>query len=174
MRRFRFRFPSLIAVSMFFGWTSAPAATFSLATFHADITIPMGHPCMGGGISPAKEVIDPLLAKGLVLTGGEKPVVLVSLDWCEVRGTSYEKWRKGLAEAAGTDPSHVLVTSTHVHDAPVMDEDAEKILRDMEATGAWKDIPPPDPKAPIQVASVCWPKFNDACVAKVAAAVRRR
>src|SRR3569623_62428 len=110
------------------------AANFTLATYQADITIPMGHPCMGGGISPAKEVVDPLLAKGFVLSGADKPVVVVSLDWCEVRGTSYEKWKAGLAAAAGTDASHVLVTSTHVHDAPVMDEDAEKILRDMEAT----------------------------------------
>lgn len=172
MRRFRFLFRALIALSVVFGWTSAAHADFSLATFQADVTIPLGHPCMGGGISPAKEVIDPLLAKGFVLTGGDRPIVLVSLDWCEVRGTSYEKWKAGLAEAAGTDPSHVLVTSTHVHDAPVMDEDAEKILRDVEATGAWKDIPPPDPKTPIQVASVCWPKFNDECVAKVAAAVK--
>ena len=37
-----------------------------------------------------------------------------------------------LAGAAGTDAQHVLVTATHVHDAPVMDEDAEKLLREME------------------------------------------
>lgn len=150
----------------------SPAADFSLATFQADITIPMGHPCMGGGISPAKEVADPLFAKGFVLTGADKPFVLVSLDWCEVRGTSYEKWKRVLAEAAGTEPSRVLVTSTHVHDAPVMDEDAEKILREMEATGAWKNILAPDPKAAVQVASVCWPQFNEQSITRVAAALK--
>ena len=97
---------------------------------------------------------------------------MIACDWCEIRGTSFDKWKQALAEAAGTDPQHVLVTSTHVHDAPVMDEDAEKLLRDMEATGAWKDIPPPEAKAPVQVASVCQPEFNDACARKVAAAVR--
>ena len=51
-----------------------------------------------------------------------------------------------------------------------MDEDAEKLLRDIEATGAWKDIPPPDPKAAVQTASVCQPAFNEACIAKVSAA----
>src|SRR3954467_10768975 len=94
-----------------------------LATFSVDVTLPMGHPCMGGGIAPAREVADPLFAKGFVLSGAEKPFVVISFDWCEIRGTSYEKWKRALADAAGTDPQHVLVTSTHVHDAPVMDED---------------------------------------------------
>ncbi len=145
----------------------------AIATFSVDVTIPIGHPCMGGGIAPAREVEDALYAKGFVLTGGEKPLVVISFDWCEIRGTSFEKWKKALAEAAGTDPQRVLVTSTHVHDAPVMDEDAEKLLRDMEATGAWKNIPPPDAKAPVQVASVCWPKFNEECIVRVAAAVKK-
>jgi hypothetical protein len=127
---------------------------------------------MGGGIAPAREVADPLFAKGFVLMGAEKPFVLIAFDWCEIRGTSFDKWKKALAEAAGTDPERVLVTSTHAHDAPVMDEDAEKLLRDMEATGAWKNIPPPDPKAPVQVASVCQPAFNEECIRKVVAAVR--
>ena len=151
---------------------SSRASEFKIATFSVDVTIPIGHPCMGGGISPAKSVADPLFAKGFVLTGAEKPFVLVAFDWCEIRGTSFEKWKRALADAAGTEPQRVLVTSTHVHDAPVMDEDAEKLLRDMEAAGAWKDIPPPDPKAAIQIASVCQPAFNDACIAKVAASVR--
>jgi hypothetical protein len=151
---------------------SARAAEFHIATFSVDVTIPIGHPCMGGGISPAKSVADPLFAKGFVLTGAEKPFVVIAFDWCEIRGTSFEKWKQALAQAAGTEPQRVLVTSTHVHDAPVMDEDAEKLLRDMEATGAWKNIPPPDPKAPIQIASVCQPAFNEVCIPRVVAAVR--
>ena len=166
-------FPRLPALLIFLAATlSARAAEFRIATFSADVTIPIGHPCMGGGISPAKSVADPLFAKGFVLTGAEKPFVVIAFDWCEIRGTSFDKWKRALAEAAGTEPQRVLVNSTHVHDAPVMDEDAEKLLRDMEATGAWKNIPPPDPKAPIQIASVCQPEFNDACIPRVAAAVR--
>jgi len=154
--------------------TAVPSycAEFRLSTFSADVTIPIGHPCMGGGIRPARIVQDPLLAKGFVLLGGEKPLVMIAFDWCEIRGTSFDKWKRALAEAAGTEPSRVLVISTHVHDAPVMDEDAEKLLRDIEATGAWKDIPPPDPKAAVQTASVCQPGFNEACIAKVTAALR--
>lgn len=145
---------------------------FRLATFSVDVTIPKGHPCMGGGIAPAKEVADPLYAKGFVLLDGDKPVVLVSFDWCEIRGTSFEKWQRALAASAGTDPERVLIHSTHVHDAPVMDEDAEKLLRDMEATGAWKGIPPPASEAAIQTASVCWPAFNEECIQRVALALK--
>jgi hypothetical protein len=146
-------------------------AGFRLATFSVDVTIPKGHPCMGGGIAPAKEVGDPLYAKGFVLTGGDRPMVLVSFDWCEIRGTSFEKWQQALAVAAGTEPERVMIHSTHVHDAPVMDEEAEKLLREMEATGAWKKIPPPAPEAAIQVASVCWPTFNEECIVRVAKAL---
>lgn len=151
---------------------TARAAEFQLATFSADVTIPIGHPCMGGGITPAREVADPLLARGFVLTGADKPLAVVAFDWCEIRGTSYDKWKEALAQAAGTEARRVLVTSTHVHDAPVMDEDAEKLLREMEASGAWKEIPPPDPNAAIQVASVCQPAFNEECIPRVTAAVR--
>ena len=150
----------------------SPAPEFRIGTFSVDVTIPPGHPCMGGGISPVREVEDALFAKGFVLTGAEKPFIVISFDWCEIRGTSFEKWKRALADAAGTEPQRVLVTSTHVHDAPVMDEDAEKLLRGMEATGAWKDIPPPDADAPIQVASVCWPWFNDECIARVTSGVQ--
>src|SRR5687767_3802997 len=54
-----------------------------VATFEATITIPVGHACMGGGISDAREIIDPLFAKGFVLLGVDKPVVVVALDWCQ-------------------------------------------------------------------------------------------
>ena len=151
--------------------TFGHCAEFRLATFSVDVTMPIGHPCMGGGIAPAREVADPLYAKGFVLLGMDQPLVLVAFDWCEIRGTSFDKWKQALGEAVGTDPQRVLVTSTHAHDAPVMDEDAEKLLRDTEATGAWKSIPPPDPKAPVQVASVCQPAFNEECIRKVSRAV---
>jgi hypothetical protein len=32
---------------------------------------------MGGGIAPARAVADPLVTRGFVLIGGEKPFVLV-------------------------------------------------------------------------------------------------
>ncbi|MBI5772616.1 MAG: hypothetical protein HZA89_02600 [Verrucomicrobia bacterium] len=102
--------------------------TFRLATFSADVTVPLGHALMGGGIAPAKTIGDPLTARGFVLLGGELPVVLVSVEWCEIRNDAHDRWRAALAEAAGTKPERVFVTSTHVHDAPVADLEAQRIL----------------------------------------------
>lgn len=106
----------------------AASADFQLATFQSDITVPVGHALMGGGISPAKEIADPLYAQGIVLLGGDKPVVLVSLDWCEVRNDAYDRWRSVLAEAAGTSRERVLLASIHQHEAPVVDYAAQRLL----------------------------------------------
>src|ERR1700687_3096864 len=56
---------------------------WQLALFSAEVTCPVGHPLMGGGIAPAQKIDDPLFAYGLVLQGGKQPVVLVAVDWCE-------------------------------------------------------------------------------------------
>ncbi len=100
-----------------------------LARFSAEVTVPIGHALMGGGIAPAKNVVDPLFAQGIVLLGGALPIVLVTVDWCEIRNDAYFRWREVLAKAAGTTTDRVLVTSIHQHDAPVTDLAAEKLLR---------------------------------------------
>ncbi len=145
---------------------------FELATFTVNVTIPIGHPCMGGGITPARTVVEPLFAKGFVLTGAAKPLVVVCFDWCEIRGSAFDDWRSALAAECGTEPRRVLITSTHVHDAPVMDPEAEHLLRAAEQSGAWKDLPAPDAAARIQLASVCWPDFNRLCIQRTRAAVK--
>ena len=61
----------------------------TLATFITEVTPPLGHPCMGGGIVPAREIVDPLFAHGFILQGIGKPVAFVALDWCEVRNGAY-------------------------------------------------------------------------------------
>lgn len=127
-----------------------------LATFAADVTIPLGHPCMGGGIEPARSVADPLEARGLVLIpDAGRPIVIVAVDWCEIRNDAYERWRTALADAAGTEPRRVLVTSVHQHDAPVADLTAERLLREQKATGR-----------------ICVPDFHEEAVLRVARALR--
>jgi hypothetical protein len=107
---------------------AAEPREFRLATFTADVTPRLGHPLLGGHLAPATSVDDPLFAKGLVLLGPERPIVLLAVDWCEIRNDAYQRWREALAEAAGTTPSHVLVTSVHQHDAPLADLTAQRIL----------------------------------------------
>jgi hypothetical protein len=133
---------------------SAQPAGFRLAAFSADVTVPIGHGMMGGSWL-SKSVADPLFAKGVVLIGGEKPVVLVSVDWCEIRNAAFDRWRDVLAEAAGTDRQHVLVSSTHVHDAPVVDLEAERILKEHKCAG-----------------TVCDVEFHEVAVQRVAKALR--
>src|SRR6267378_1443492 len=71
----------------------------TLSTFIVEVTIPLGHPCMGGGIAPAKEILDPLFAHGFILQGAGKPVAFVALDWCEIRNGAYELFRSKIAAA---------------------------------------------------------------------------
>ena len=143
---------------------SSAGHAFEIATFAVDVTPPVGHACMGGGISPVRSVKEALQARGFVLLGADKPLIVVSFDWCEIRGVAYDDWRAALAEVAGSVRERVIISSTHVHDAPVMDPEAEYLLRDAERSGAWKDLAPVDARDKIQIASVCWPDFNRLCI----------
>ncbi|QEH35802.1 Alpha/beta hydrolase family protein [Aquisphaera giovannonii] len=130
-------------------------AGFRIATFSADVTPPMGHPLMGGGIEPAREVVDRLSARGFVLSGDGKPVVLAAIDWCEIRNDAFDRWREALAEAAGTEPRRVLVAALHQHDAPISDLAAQRLLDAAHAP-----------------AGICEPEFHGRAVREVARAVR--
>ncbi|MFO0957766.1 MAG: hypothetical protein U0800_09955 [Isosphaeraceae bacterium] len=120
------------------------------------MTIPIGHPCMGGGIAPASRVVDPLMARGFVLLGPDRPIVLVSVDWCEIRNGAYDHWRAELAQAAGTEPARVLVCSVHQHDAPVVDLEAERLLRSHGAEGR-----------------ICDPQFHARAVSRVVESLKQ-
>ncbi len=136
-------------------WAAPAEVSLRLATFVAEVTPPLGHPCMGGGIAPVKEIIDPLFVHGFALLGSGKPVVLAAVDWCEIRNDAYERWRNALAEAAETTPERVLVTCLHQHDAPVADLEAQRILQQHKAAG-----------------SICDIDFHEKAVRRVARAVR--
>jgi hypothetical protein len=127
----------------------------TVATFSEDVSPPIGHPCMAGGIAPVKEIVDPLYASGFVLQGAGDPIALVALDWCEVRNDAYDLWRGALAEAVGTRRERVLVTSVHQHDAPVVDLTAQRLLDEAKAMGA-----------------ICDLEFHERAVRKVAKAAR--
>jgi hypothetical protein len=136
--------------------TSAAVSQFRVARFEADITIPIGHACMGGGVADANEIIDPLFAKGFVLLGAEDPVVVVSLDWCQSNNDSYDRWREALAEAAGTKSERVILSTVHQHDAPICDLTAQRLLDDHGLQG-WH----------------CDPVFHEHAVQRTAASLRR-
>lgn len=103
--------------------------SFKLATFSVDVTPPLGHPLLANiDAPPVQTVDDPLFAKGFVLSGPDKPVVVVAVDWLEIRNDAYDRWRDAIAEAVGSEPRRVLVHSVHQHDAPLADLEAQRIL----------------------------------------------
>ena len=67
--------------SVMLGHTLA-GESWSISTFSSDITIPLGHRCMGVLKTKANRVDDPLQAHGLLIKGPEPAIVLVALDWC--------------------------------------------------------------------------------------------
>lgn len=113
---------------------------FAVATFETDVTIPIGHPCMGGGVAPAKEIVDPLLAHGFVFLGAGKPVVFVALDWCEIRNGAYDHFREKVAKAVGAEPVRVMLCALHQHDAPIFDLEGQQLLEKVKAKGAICDL----------------------------------
>ena len=123
-----------------------------LATIMADITPPVGSPIYTGS---ARSIVDPLEARGVVFSGGDKPIVIVALDWCEVRNNSYDLWRSHLAAAAGTTRERVLLSCVHQHDAPYTDVEAQQLLDEARSPHR-----------------LCDPAFERACIAKVAKAIR--
>ena len=137
---------ALIIVGLFVAVGTVPEAAaqppppYSLATFTVDVTIPLGHRCMGVLPTKALAVDDPLELHGFVLLGGDSPVVLAALDWCEVRNGAYDQWRDALASAAGTTRERVLLSSLHQHDAPVTDNEAEAYLASVGMEGELFDV----------------------------------
>ncbi len=140
---------------------AAPGPGWAVATFEADITVPIGHACMGGGVADAKEIVDPLFAKGFVLRRDSAdpafpPVVVLALDWCQCNNDSYDRWRDVLAEAAGTTRQRVLLATVHQHDAPICDLAAQRLL-DQYGLKGWN----------------CDPEFHERAVQRVAEALRQ-
>lgn len=101
---------------------------YKLSTFSADVTIPLGHRCMGLLRTKSQRIVDPLRVYGFVLHSSDKPIVLAAFDWCEIRNGAYDAFRDAIAEAAGTERQRVMVTALHQHDAPVVDREAQQLL----------------------------------------------
>lgn len=134
---------------------AGPAPEFKLATFSADVTPQIGHALCGGMVAPASKIADPLSARGVVLLGPDQPLLIVALDWTELRNDAYARWRSELAKAAGTTPSRVILSCVHQHDAPYADLGAQRLLDAQGMKGFHVD-----------------PDFHERTVQAVAAAVR--
>jgi hypothetical protein len=120
----------MIRLSFFWGVAIAAAANLRLAVFQADVTPPLGTPLCFALVQPGSQVVDPLTARGVVLLGGRKPVVLAAVDWLGISNEAHDRWREELAAAAGTSKEFVTVHVLHQHDAPGHDDTASRITRE--------------------------------------------
>jgi hypothetical protein len=120
-------------VLLMFAICFQPALAFAqvplkIALFEADVTPPIGTPLCDGLVIPAKEIVDPLSARGVILFTEEKPIVLVAIDWVGIGNSGHAAFRDAIAKAAGTTRDRVCVHCLHQHDAPGCDFEADELL----------------------------------------------
>jgi hypothetical protein len=96
-----------------------------IAVFQVDATPPIGSPV---AYAPTRKVEDPLSARGIVLLGVDRPIVLCAVDWLGIGNDGHQIFREKLAQAAETTVDRVTVHALHQHDAPRCDFRAEEIL----------------------------------------------
>ncbi len=113
------------------GVESFPArepSRLSLALFDIDATPPVGSMMAYDPVTNKWDL--GLRARGVVLLGAGRPIVLCAIDWIGIANEAHDAFQQGLASAAGTTPERVAVHTLHQHDAPDCDFSAERILKD--------------------------------------------
>lgn len=106
-----------------------------IAIFEADVTPPLGTPLCDALVVPAKEIVDPLSARGIILFTNEKPIVMCAVDWVGIGNNGHTAFREALAKAAGTTKDRVTVHCLHQHDAPGCDFEADELLAEYKLGG---------------------------------------
>jgi hypothetical protein len=142
---------ALAILSIFALFRNAVAAdepSLRIATFSADVTPPIGAPLCDALVKPAEKVDDPLSARGIVILGADKPIVLCAVDWVGIGNGGNRAWRESLADAAGTTPDRVAVHTLHQHDAPGCDFTSEELLAEQGLAG--KQFDPADARRKIK------------------------
>ena len=117
---------------------SAPRSVLRVSVFRVDATPPLGTPV---AYAPARKIEDPLTARGIVLLGAGKPIVLCSVDWIGIANGGHDAWRESLALAVGTSVDRVAVHVLHQHDAVRCDFSDEELLAPHGLTGKRFDVP---------------------------------
>lgn len=109
-----------------------------VAVFQADATPPIGTPV---AYALARKIEDPLSARGIVLLGAERPIVLCAVDWIGIANGGHDVFRERLAAAAGTSVDRVTVHALHQHDGLRCDFTSEAYLEERGLGGRRFDFP---------------------------------
>jgi len=107
-----------------------------IAVFDVDATPPVGYRMAYDPVKRHDELT--LRARGIVLLGDDKPIVLCNIDWIGIGNEGHDAFREALAEAASTTPDRVAVHTGHQHDAPACDFGAEAWLKAQAAPALGK------------------------------------
>jgi hypothetical protein len=116
------------------GQTNPPPDSLYISVFDIDATPPIGS-WLAYDLMVNRWDLG-LRAKGIVITGIDKPVVLCVIDWIGISNESQDAFKEALATAANTDIHHVAIHTLHQHDAPICDFTAETILKEAGITPA--------------------------------------
>jgi hypothetical protein len=112
----------ILGLALVYAMMSSPVTSLaedwlSVGFAHADITPNLVEgPVWLAGYAPGREALsvhDPIFARGLVVSDGQKKIAIVSLDLIGFPLPNVEEIRSELADFA-----HVVVASTHNHEGP--------------------------------------------------------
>ncbi|QDT91258.1 hypothetical protein [Gimesia algae] len=99
-----------------------------IATFQCDISPPIGSPLCYGHVAPAKKIVDPLSARGIIFLNSGEPIVLLALDWVGANNGAQDVWKERLASALGTTVDRCAIHCLHQHDSPGVDISTNALL----------------------------------------------
>ena len=108
-----------------------------VSVFQSDATPPLGTPV---AYALARKIEDPLSARGIVVLGVGKPIVLCAVDWIAISNGGHDVWRESLAQAVGTSPDRVSVHVLHQHDGVRCDFSAQELLAPQGLAGKRFDV----------------------------------
>ncbi|HAW32302.1 MAG TPA: hypothetical protein DCY03_30035, partial [Planctomycetaceae bacterium] len=110
-----------------------------ITTFQCDITPPLGSPLCYGHVRPAKKIVDPLSARGIIFLNSDQPIVLLALDWVGANNGAQDVWKQRLAEALGTTVDRCAIHCLHQHDTPGVDISTNVLLEQNGLKGVMYD-----------------------------------
>jgi len=99
-----------------------PAKVFRAGAYAMDVTPDWFPIVVNGGFQPryAKEAVDPLHARCLVLDDGAGQVAIVLVDSCVIDRPLFDEAKRLAHEASGIPVERMFMAATHTHSAPAV------------------------------------------------------
>lgn len=98
--------------------------------FRLDVTPPIGSYVCGGLHGRAIGVEEPLELRGVILSSDDVRCAIAVVDYCYLCGKSHRRMLQAIARGADLPPTHVSLHANHVHDAPLINEEAHATFAD--------------------------------------------